>query len=269
MNTTAPPTTTLRAPWEIQRSVLFALMLREFRTRAGRMWTGLAWTLAEPLLHVLLIVTLFGSLRHIASPTMPFFLFLFSGLMPFLLFRSLAQRLAEAIDTNRGLFAYRQVKPIDTVIARALVEGVIWLGVLVAMVVIFVWSGLPALPARPLELAGTIAIAAATGFGMGLSVAVLANDQPRARSLVRMVYFPLYFASGVVFSIGSLPEAWQGWLLLNPLLHVVELSRHAFEPAHRMLPGVQAGYPAAFALVLVAASLALYRRDRFKLLLGS
>jgi capsular polysaccharide transport system permease protein len=61
-----------RDAWEIQRAVLFALVLREVRTRVGRHWTGIVWTLFEPLAHVLVILTVFGYLRNISSPVMEF-----------------------------------------------------------------------------------------------------------------------------------------------------------------------------------------------------
>lgn len=257
-----------RTPWEIQRSVLFALILRELRTRAGKNWVGVLWTLAEPLAQTLLLISVFGILRHVASANMEFPVFLISGMMPFFLFRTLAQRLTEAIDTNRGLFSYRQVKPIDTVVARGLFESMLWLAVFILTVGIMAWYGLDAIPKQPLELMGAVSLAAALGFGLGLMMAVLTHDRPRLRTLVRMAYFPLYFVSGVIFSVASLPAVYQRWLLWNPLLHVVELSRNAFEPAHALMEGITPAYPGAVALVLLAAGLALYRRDRQKLLLG-
>lgn len=45
-----------RTPWEVQRTVLFALLLREMKARVGGQWVGAVWTLIEPLAHVLLIL---------------------------------------------------------------------------------------------------------------------------------------------------------------------------------------------------------------------
>lgn len=268
--TLATPASTrhTRSPWEIQRAVLFALFLRELRTRSGNKWIGVLWALAEPLAQTLLLISVFGILRHVASANMEFPVFLISGMMPFFLFRSLAQRLTEAIDNNRALFSYRQVKPIDTIVARGLFESVLWLVVFILTLTIMVWAGFDALPKRPLELLGTVSLAAVLGLGLGLLMAIVTHDQPRLRTLVRMMYFPLYFFSGVIFSVATLPATYQRWLLWNPLLHVVELSRNSFEPAHALLEGISPAYPAAVALVLLAGGLALYRRDRQKLLLG-
>ena len=77
--------------------------------------------------------------------------------------------------------------------------------------------------------------------------------------------FPLYFASGVLFQVDMLPRETLDWLLLNPLLHLVELSRHAFIPAFVPPHGVSALYPSMFALALCALALLAYRADRLRL----
>lgn len=257
-----------RSAWEIQRAVLFAIVLRELRTRLGRHWTGILWTIFEPLAHVLVILLVFGYLRNIASSVMEFPMFLVAGLMPFFLFRNLSQRLTDAIEANRGLFSYRQVKPLDTVVARGAVEGLIWIAVLLVTLAILQWLGFRALPRQPLQLFGVAALTALLGAGLGLLLAVFTQGRPRVRSLVRMLYMPLYILSGVIWNVDKLPAAWFDWLAWNPMLHLVDLSRNAFEPLHPLHAGLGWAFPAGFALVVLALALALYQRDRQKLLMS-
>jgi capsular polysaccharide transport system permease protein len=247
--------------------VLFALVLRELRTRIGRHWTGILWTMLEPLAHVLVILTVFGYLRNIASSVMDFPVFLVSGMMPFFLFRNLAQRLTDSIDNNRGLFSYRQVKPLDTVLGRGIVECLVWLAVLLITLAILQWLGFRALPRQPLQLLGIAALTALLGGALGLFLAVVTHGRPRVRSLVRMIYMVLYFTSGVIFSIERMPAEFLDWLSWNPMLHLVDLARNAFEPLHALHADLGWSYPAAFTLVLLATALAVYRRDRQKLLM--
>ena len=256
-----------RDAWEIQRAVLFALVLREVRTRVGRHWTGIVWTLFEPLAHVLVILTVFGYLRNISSPVMEFPVFLVSGLMPYFLFRNLAQRLTDSIDANRGLFSYRQVKPFDTVVARGIVECLTWLGVLLFTLATLLWLGFEAVPRRPLEFFGLALLAATLGGGLGLLLAVTTHGHPRVRTMVRMLYMPLYITSGVIFSIDRLPPSFMEWLSWNPMLHLVDLARNAFEPRHLPHEGLGWDFPAAFALIMLALALAIYWRDRQKFLM--
>lgn len=256
-----------RSSWEIQRAVLFALVIREYRTRVGRHWSGIVWTVFEPLAHVVIILLIFGYLRNIASPAMEFPVFLVSGMMPFFLFRNLAQRLTESIDGNRGLFSYRQVKPFDTVVARGIVEGITWLVVLIVTLGLLQWLGFHSLPQQPLEFFGVAVLTTLLGGSLGLFLAVVTSGQPRLRTMMRWLYQPLYILSGVVFSIDRLPTEYLEWLIWNPVMHLVDLSRNAFEPRHTLRAGVGWQYPVSFVLVLLALALALYRRDRQQLMM--
>src|SRR3546814_2461807 len=74
------------------------------------------------------------------------------GLLGFFLFRRTASQMAGAIDSNRALFSYRQVKPTDTVLMRGVLEGL-----LMAMVITIVGAGMALLghnvmPADPMRV---------------------------------------------------------------------------------------------------------------------
>jgi capsular polysaccharide transport system permease protein len=106
----------------------------------------------------------------------------------------------------------------------------------------------------------------ALGFSCGTYFAVVSHGRPRLRSLIRLAIWPLYFASGVIFPVDVAPRDVFEWLLWNPLLHVVELSRHAFIAEYTPAEGVNAWYPIFFALGVGALALALYRANRLRLI---
>jgi capsular polysaccharide transport system permease protein len=255
-----------RSAWEVQRAVLFALLLREMKARVGGQWVGAVWTLFEPLAHVALMVTILGFLRDMLVPGVEVPVFLVTGLIPFFLFQNLAFRLMDSIEANRGLFNYRQVKPFDTLLSRAAVESIMNLVVYGFSLGILGWMGYHVVPARPLEMLGVNLLLIFFGTGFGLFAAVIGHDRPRLRSMLRMVMMPLYFASGVIFPVHGLPQEYLDWLLWNPLLHLVELSRHSFMASYTPAPGVNALYPLLFALAVAALGMALYRTNRLRLI---
>lgn len=265
---TPPPPTqrpTQRSAWEIQRSVVYALYLRELRARIEGRWIGLLWAVFEPLAHLAVVMLLFTFVKHRLTPGIEPSLFLVSGLVPFFMFRNLALRGADAIGHNFALFAYRQVKPFDTVVSRALLEITLHSLNYVAILAFLAWLGIGVWPHQPLELLGMSAVLVSLGFGLGLSLAVLCSDRPRLRSSIGIVFVPLYLLSGVIFPLHGLPAEWLDWLLLNPVLHLMELSRHGFVSSYRMLEGITLAYPAAWALVLCALGMSLYRTQRHRL----
>ncbi|MCP5285804.1 MAG: ABC transporter permease [Burkholderiaceae bacterium] len=246
--------------------MLFALFMRELRTRLGGRWLGMLWLVGEPLAHVLLMLAIFTYVRNVSARHTDFPLFLVTGLLPFFMFRNLSLRLADAIASNRGLFSYRQVKPIDTLVARASVETVLHSAVYAAALLLLAWWGLPALPHAPLELMLASINLVMLGLGIGLVLAVACHGRPRLRAAVGLVFLPLYLASGVIFSIESTPPDVRAWLMLNPVAHLIDLSRTFFIAGHFRMAETSMAYSAAWALAATALGLSLYRVDRHRLI---
>lgn len=263
---TAPTPPRRRGAWEVQKDVLLALLLREMKARVGGQWVGAVWTLFEPLAHVAMLVFVLALLRGRTMPGIEYPVFLVTGLIPFFLFQNLATRLMDSIDANRGLFAYRQVKPFDTMVSRAAVEGMMNLVVYAFTLGVLGWLGYHVLPYLPLQMIGINLLLLAFGTAFGIYAAVISHDRPRLRSMIRMTMLPLYFASGVIFPIDFLPREYIDILLWNPLLHLVELSRHSFIAAYTPVRGINALYPTMVMLVFGTLGMLLYRVKRRELI---
>lgn len=255
-----------REPLQIQRAVLIALVVRELRARVEGRWLGLLWTVFEPLAHVLVIVALLGARSSLFLANVDYPVFLVTGLLPFFLFRNLARKLPSAIGANRNLFAYRQVMPIDALTAGAIVEIGLYSAVYVLALTLLGWMGLHALPQAPIELLVVSAVLIVLGTGLGLLFSIVAFQRPRVNAVIGLVFYPLYFVSGVIFPLHNLAPDVRSWLLLNPVLHLIELSRLYFVPNYATVSGVSLTYPAAWALVVTALALSLYRVYRFRFL---
>lgn len=114
-----------RPPFAVQRAVLHALVMRELRTRFGRYRLGYFSAVPEPIAHVLLLSFVFslrgrGDMAGIELPVL-----IITGIVPFILFRTMITRCMSAAEANSGLFGYRQVKPLDAALARLVLECLI------------------------------------------------------------------------------------------------------------------------------------------------
>jgi capsular polysaccharide transport system permease protein len=255
-----------RTPWEIQRAVWFALLQRELKARFGGRWLGAFWVLVEPLAHIGYVMLLFGVIRDRIIPGVPFSMFLLTGLIPFFIFRSVSLRVMGSVDGSRGLFGYRQVKPIDPIVARAALDILLYSVIFAIFVIAFAWVGIEAFPAHPLEALGCMVVLIALALGLGLLYVVLTDDVPQLRIFIRLAYLPLYLISGVIFPLSMLPQAMLEWLLWNPLLHLLERLRGFYFDQYQPLQQTSLKYPGACALVVLAAGLGLYRLRRNRLL---
>ena len=271
--TTPPPAPAgasrpLRDAWAVMRAVVFALFLRELKTRMGGRWWGIAWIVGEPVASAAVLLAMYSVVHARVVGGVDTLLFLVSGVLPFQLFKHLVLRSMESIDANQGLFAYRQVRPIDAVTARALVEVVLALAVAAVAVSLLAWLGHDVMPRFPLELIGVSVLLVALGATLGLLAAVATGGAlARARAAIRVASMPLMIVSGVAFPVSVLPPAAREAFAVNPLLHLLEGVRCAvFGSAYHAMPEATIAWPAATWLVASTLALALYvqRRERLR-----
>jgi capsular polysaccharide transport system permease protein len=119
--------------------------------------------------------------------------------------------------------------------------------------------GFEALPPRPVELAGALALAVTLGFGLGLLFAALSSVAPDTKTVIRVLFIPLYFLSGVLLPISRFPDEWVRWLALNPVLHLVELVRVTAIAHYEPMQYLSLEYVGGLAIVSIFLGLALYR----------
>lgn len=227
---------------------------------------GAAWTLIEPICHLLIFSVLFSLLRGRALTGGEYPVFVLVGMAPFLLFRNTALRLMDSLHENRSLFAYKQIKPLDTYLARVLVEACISATVYVILVFGFAWFGFDMTISHPLQWVATLALGLVFAFSLGMVIALITQAVKGVKIVFRMAFFPLYFISGVLMPAAYLPQAMLPLLLLNPFLHIVELIRAEALPHYVPVAGVSAHYVIAVTLVLLFVALGTYRARRLHLI---
>lgn len=254
-----------RSSFQIQKSVIFALVLREARARFGDRRMGAIWTLIEPICHLLVFTLLFSLIRGRTVAGIEYPVFVLVGLAPFLLYRNTALRLMDSLRENRSLFGYKQIKPLDTYVARVLVEACISVTVYAILVFGFAWYGFDMSVHSPLQWVATLVLGLLFAFGLGMLLALITHALPSLKMVVRMAFFPLYFISGVLMPAAYLPQAMMPVLLLNPFLHLVELIRAEVLPHYIPVDGVSETYVITFTVVLLFIALGSYRARRLHL----
>lgn len=257
-----------RSSWEIQRQVVFALFVREMKTRFGGYWLGAFWLLLEPVAHVAMLLAIRVVLRDMSPIGVQIDLpvWMVVGLMPFLMFRKIWTRVMSAAASNGALFAYRQVKPFDAMVARALLEAMLSMTVLIILLLGLGWLGYTFIPRNTIEYLYIVLMMGLLGTGLGLISAYSLTYFSQTPLFVAMLGMPLYFMSGVIIPIQRLDPFIMQYLLFNPILHLLELARDAFFPRYAMATGVNLEYPAAWAILTNAIGLVLYRIRREQML---
>jgi len=216
-----------QTPWQIQRSVIFSIFIRELRTRFGRYRLGYLWAILEPisLIVILSAVRLLFGEDEIAG--LPFPVFFASGITAYLLFNHIATSSLYAIESNQGLFNYQRVKPFDVFFARALLELLIAIGTTTIILPVLYLMGYRYTWNDALFLVAVAASLFAFSFGVGLIVGIIGPLWRESQKIIPVLIRPFFFISGIFFAAGDVPENLRGLALLNPLLQATELLRQA------------------------------------------
>ncbi len=247
-----------------QYEVVYAIILRETRTRFGAHHLGYLWAFIEPLLWIATFYAMFAIVNRTPPHGMDIVTYLTTGIVPFKLFRETTGRSINAISANKALLFYPQIRPLDLVFARTILEtatyfmvfAVILLGVgivrgeLVIDNLIYVFVGM--------------LLAALLGSTFGLTLCALSTYSNSVERLASPLLRPLFWVSGLFFTANDLPTQAREILIWNPVLHTVELVRDgwfvSYEARHLNLQ-----YVCLWILVLGFIGLTLERVARRRL----
>jgi capsular polysaccharide transport system permease protein len=250
--------------WMRQIQVINAIVLREMRTRFGRHRMGYLWALFEPVMYIATFAVfsvLLGRRMPHGFAVVPF---LVTGFLPSLSFSHVATQGMHAINGNRGLLFYPDIRPLDLVISRTLLEIATYLLVFMLLMAGWaLWEGRLEVHNVPLTLAGML-LAAGLGGSLGLVLCGLSVFSSSVERLAGPLMRPLFWISALFFSTNELPSEPRGVMLHNPVLHVVELTRSGWFPGYDV-PEVSVWYPAVWILVLAYFGLTLERVARRRL----
>lgn len=251
---------TARSPTDVTLSVWKALFLREAVNRMSRGRAAWLWLLAEPVAHMAFLLFLFATVRVRVVGGIDTAVWIMAGLLTFFMFRRPAQQAMGAVSANSALFTYRQVKPVDTVLVRAVLEG--FLMIIIAVIVLGGAGlyGIEVVPVDPLSVLAVFGGMWLVGLGFGLVASVADELVPEMGYVISMAMYPLYFFSGVIFPIKQIPLPYRDWLMLNPLAHGLEAARLGFATHYQAVPGISIAYVYACAVTLIFLGLALHFR---------
>ena len=245
---------------QVMHASIRALLLRELQTRFGQYRLGYLWVFLEPLLTIGIMVVLFGTVMQRTLPGMDYSVFLINGIIPFFMFRTGVTLAISATESNRGLFSYRPVKPIDALLARNVLEFLLKFTAYIACTAAFVWFGYSISFEQIPQLLGYWSLLFIFMLACSLIFIVIGDFSKELNKFLSVFFLILYFLSGILYSIHIIPVEYREYLLYNPLIHIFELMRHAVAPSYSLVPGISLSYFIIWMIVSLFIGLLLYKR---------
>ncbi len=258
------PTRLARRRFATVRAVL-ALMLREMATTYGRSPGGYLWAVLEPVGGIAILTLIFSFGFNAPSLGVNFPIFYATGILPFMMFTSVCNRVSTSLLFSKALLAYPAVTYVDALLARFLIntvtQGMVGYLVFGGILMIYETRTRP----DPMLIAQSFVLAAALALGIGTLNAYLMARFAVWQVVWSILTRPLFLISGIFFLFDTVPDQAQDFIRFNPLIHVVGMMRAGFYPTY------DAGYVSVIyvllvALVTFAAGLLLLRRSHRDLL---
>lgn len=211
-----------------QCRVLHALIIRETRTRFGESRLGYGWAVIEPLLHITVLWVMFSLLMHGQPPIgRSFFVFYFTGLLPYHVFIHTSGNMVHAIPGNGSLLQLPLVTRFDVVLARGIIEVVTDLVVALILLSGFCAAGFAGAPDDVWNACLALVAIAGLGWGAGFVNAMIGQRIRSWDKIWVQAMRVLYFASGIFYAPGMMPDWVRQILVWNPVLQAIDWFRSA------------------------------------------
>lgn len=212
---------------DTQARVILALALREVHTLYGGKSLGYLWAVAQTAFGV----AVFWTIRYFAHATAPhgmtMLTYLVSGFGVWNIITQTLRKCMAAVDGNRALLTFPQVTPLDIMLARCLVvtaTQTVSMAIILGCGAIF---GYTVAVSSVGLLIVCILLATLLGLGLGSLLGSLAIYLPALQQVVPMLLRILFFTSGIFFSVSAFSHKVGDFLMLNPIMQLIELMRMA------------------------------------------
>ena len=210
--------------------LFYFLVLREIKVLYKQTILGFSWAIIRPVFSMIIFSIIFGKLAKIPSDGIPYPVFSYAALVPWVYFSSSMTKSTQSIIGSTGIFTKvyfpRIIIPLTPVIA-GLVDFIIALGIVFIMLF---WYGI-ALTWNILWLPVFTFIMILTSSGIGMWLSALAIQYRDIRHAINFLSQLMLYAAPVVWPMSLLKHKFGDsiafWYGLYPMAGVIEGFRYA------------------------------------------
>ncbi len=253
------------AGWRVQRRVVGALMIRELLTRFGRENIGFLWVMVEPLLFAVLVGFVWRFMKGPEEHGVSVIAFVATGYIPLTLFRHAVTRSVKVFSVNSSLMYHRQIKILDFLLVRFLIEVIGAMMAFVFMAVILGVLGEFPFPADVGALIGGWFLFCLFTFSLCLILAPLSEMSDVLEKFVPVTAYIIVPFAGTFNMMSWLTPEAQSVVYYSPFVHGMELIRHGVF-GERIDAQWNVAVPLAASLACMLIGLAMCRRVRRELI---
>jgi len=208
------------------RELFFFLVWRDIKVRYKQTALGASWAMIQPFFTMIVFTLLFGKLAKLPNDGMPYPIFYYSALVPWIYFATALSNSGNSLIANKNLITKiyfpRFLLPaaaclsglLDFIIATTLLFGMLWYYGMGFSWELFFWPVL-VLPLFVLSL------------GVGLMLSALNVYYRDIKYTIPFVVSLWMFLSPIIYPMSMIPEKYQLLAAINPVGGIIEAFRSA------------------------------------------
>lgn len=209
-------------------NVMHAVVLRDLRSRYFDHGLGFLIVPLFPVGHMVILLLIYKILDRQAVFGDDLVLFFATGLIPALMFNYVSRYMSVSLITNKGMLAFPEVKLLDILLARSLLE---LFGIVLSiffMITVIVSVGSSPNPRSVLDVMCVLAIVALLAVGVGVVVSVISAVWPFFAMFYSLFTIVIYISAGAPIYLHAFPDVVIYYCSFNPVFHAVEWIRTAY-----------------------------------------
>lgn len=247
----------LQELWEY-RELLYFLTWRDLTVRYKQTVLGITWAVIQPFMTMLVFSLFFGRLAQIPSDGVPYPVFSYAGLVPWMFFANSLNQSSNSLVSNANLITKvyfpRLAAPIATVLSGVVdltFASLVLLGMLPYYGLVPTWN--------VVWLPFFLLLAIVSSLGVGLWLSALNVQFRDVRYAVPFLTQLWMFATPIAYPSSLVSERWAFLYALNPMVGVVEGFRWALLGT-ATAPGLSVAASSSVALVLLIGGALYFRK---------
>ncbi len=205
----------LSAIWEYRELLLF-LTWRDIRVKYRQALAGLLWVIIQPIATMFIFNIFFSRMMGLKTGGVPYPLFAFSGIVPWLFFSNAVINSSNSLVGNTNLIT-KVYFPRMIIPGAAVLAGLV--DFLIAMVVVMImmlWFDVE-LTSQILLLPLLVLLTALMTFGLGMLMAALNVRYRDVRHALPFLLQLLMFATPIFYPPNLIPSELAWFVAINPL----------------------------------------------------
>ena len=245
----------LRELWAY-RELLYFFVWRDIKVRYKQTAIGAGWAILQPVLTMLVFSLFFGKLAKIPSQGLPYPVFYYCALLPWMYFAAAVQASTNVVVEQQRVITKvyfpRVVLPISSVLSGLLDFSISFVVFAFLMAYYRIWP-----TAAVVWLPAFTLLAVLTALGVGLWLSALNALYRDVRYVLPFLVQFWMFASPVAYPSSLVPGKWRWLYGLNPMAGVIEGFRWALT-GHGQPPGALLAASVAGVALFVLGGLIYY-----------